>query len=71
MNIVLQAIVVGLLAILFNWIASFLVRPYFKVTLPEICKSWNKHHVMEITLFVAGFLGWLVSKPLLLNKANV
>ena len=68
MNIVLQAVVVGLLAILFGWIASFLVRPYFEVSLPEICKRWNKNRVMEVTLFVAGFLGWLISKPLLRSR---
>ena len=68
MNIVLQAFVVGLLAILFGWIASFLVRPYFKISLPEICKSWNKNRVMEVTLFIGGFLGWLVCKPLLRSR---
>ena len=68
MNIVLQAVIVGLLSILFGWIASFLVRPYFKVSLPEICKSWNKNRVMEVTLFVGVFLGWLICKPLLRSR---
>jgi hypothetical protein len=63
MNIIFEAILAGLMVILFGWIASFLVRPYFQVSLPEICASWNRKHVMEITLFLTGALGWLVLKP--------
>ena len=54
-----EAVYAGILAIVFGWIASFIVRPFFKVSLPEICKEWNKKRVMEVSLFVAGFLGWL------------
>ena len=61
MNLLSQAIVVGILAILFGWLASMLVRPFFKVSLPEICKRWNKHHVMEVTLFFTGFIGYLIT----------
>jgi hypothetical protein len=52
----LKAIITGLLVVLFGYLSSFLVRPFFKVDLPEICKTWNKNHVMEASLFVTGFL---------------
>jgi len=51
-----EAIVIGLAAVLMGYIASKLVRPYFKIDLPEICKNWNKKHVMEWSLFMTGFL---------------
>ena len=30
--------------------------------LPEICRSWNKYHVMEKTLFLTGFLIHIISQ---------
>ena len=70
MSLIIEAIVSGLFTIIFGWIASFLVRPFFKVSLPEICKSWNKHRVMEVTLFVAGALGWIVAKKAFTLRSN-
>lgn len=54
------ACVLGILLILVGRIASVLVRPYFKIDLPEICSRWNKKNVMEWSLFMTGFLLYLI-----------
>ena len=51
-----EAVVIGLLTILAGYVASELVKPFTKVSLPDICKTWNSKHTMEITLFVTGFI---------------
>lgn len=69
LTLIKEAALAGILAIVFGWIASFIVRPYFKVSLPDICAQWNKKRVMEVTLFVAGFLGWMTVR--LTNVGNL
>jgi len=54
------ATILGILITLVGRIASVIVRPYFKIDLPEICKSWNKKNVMEWSLFTTGFLLYLI-----------
>ncbi len=56
LRVIKEATFVGILTALIGYVASALVKPYFKVDLPEICKSWNKKHLMEISLFATGFL---------------
>jgi len=51
-----EAVFIGIAVVMMGYVASMIVRPYFKVDLPEICKSWNKKHVMEWSLFITGFL---------------
>jgi hypothetical protein len=55
-RVIKEATFVGILTALIGYVASALVKPYFKVDLPEICKSWNKKHLMEMSLFATGFL---------------
>ncbi len=55
-RVIKEATFVGILTALIGYVASALVKPYFKVDLPEICKSCNKKHLMEISLFATGFL---------------
>jgi hypothetical protein len=56
LRVIKEAIFVGILTALIGYVASALVKPYFNVDLPEICKSWNKKYLMEASLFATGFL---------------
>jgi hypothetical protein len=56
MTLVKRSIFFGLMAILAGHIASMIVKPYFKVDLPDICKTWNAKYLMEASLFVTGFI---------------
>ena len=68
LRVLFEAVVVGICLILFVYIASFIVSKFnLKPSLPEICATWNDKYVMEITLFVAGFLFHIVFELLGIN----
>ena len=50
-----EAIIIGLCLIVIGYLVSYCIKPYFKVSLPEICNDWNKNYVFEATLFLSGF----------------
>ena len=49
----------GLYTVVVGVIVSMVVKGTVKMNLPPICKSWNKKHVMEMTLFLTGMLVFL------------
>jgi len=67
-RIFFEAFFVGLVIVAVGLISSKLLRPYFKVDLPEICRSWNKKHIMEISLFTTGFLSYVLLEMSGINK---
>ena len=54
-----KAALFGLYTVVIGSIVSLLMRGSFKSNLPEVCKSWNKNHVMEICLFFTGAVVFL------------
>ena len=69
LKIVIESIVVGILLIPITIIAGWLVTAIVnKPSLPEVCATWNKHNIMEINLFVAGFLFHMISEYSGLNN---
>ena len=51
-----QAIVFALLYVLIGSVVGGLIGRFFSTSLPSVCKEWNKHHVMEVSLFFSGFI---------------
>ena len=68
MNIVIEGIVVGLSTVVMGTIVS---RGIKLATLPTNVpnKSWNRYFVMEIALFLTGFLLHIFFEIAGLNKA--
>lgn len=59
---VLESIVFGILLIPTVYIAGYIAKfVTSKPSLPEECSRWNEHYIMEINLFIAGFLFLFVS----------
>lgn len=50
-----QAVMFGVVAILLGLILS-MVFGFLKPELPEECSEWNKYYVMEVILFLTGFI---------------
>jgi hypothetical protein len=53
------ALIVVLIVVVTGYVASYLLKefvPSLSPSLPDICKKWNKNHIMEITLAVTGLL---------------
>tara|TARA_Y100001935_G_scaffold241621_1_gene231225 strand:- start:494 stop:733 length:240 start_codon:yes stop_codon:yes gene_type:complete len=56
MKLLVEAIAVGVITVVVGTIAGLVVGKLFSSNLPKVCKKWNKNHVMEISLFLTGFL---------------
>lgn len=68
LQVILEGIVVGVCLVLVGYVVSYSTKPYFKVSLPEICDSWNNKYVYEITLFMSGFLLHIIFELVGLNR---
>tara|TARA_B100001758_G_scaffold53652_1_gene44039 strand:- start:12762 stop:13004 length:243 start_codon:yes stop_codon:yes gene_type:complete len=55
-DLIVEAIIVGVMTIIFGNVSGILISPLFKVDLPKVCSTWNKFYTMEITLFLTGVL---------------
>lgn len=67
--IIIEAIVVGLSLIPFVYVTGMVAKLVTKKpALPEICEKWNKYYIMEVNLFLAGFLFHIVFELLGINK---
>lgn len=67
-QVLVEAFVVGLMTVVFGNLAGLIVAPFFKIDLPKQCKDWNKFYVMEISLFLTGFLIHLFCEYVGINK---
>lgn len=58
-NLFTEAIIVGIVTVFVGTLVSWGLGKSFSVDLPPVCKDWNKNYVMEISLFLTGFLAHL------------
>lgn len=58
-QLLLEAIIVGIITVVLGYIVGFVTKPFLEVSLPEACGEWNKNYVMEVNLFLIGFLAHL------------
>tara|TARA_B000000557_G_C20789575_1_gene450364 strand:+ start:242 stop:481 length:240 start_codon:yes stop_codon:yes gene_type:complete len=63
-----EAIIVGIATVIIGSIVGFIIGKFFSNNLPKICKEWNKHHVMEISLFLTGFILHILCEFIGINK---
>ena len=68
MQILIEALIVGIITVVVGTIIGFLVGKFFAVDLPAICKKWNKNHLMEISLFLTGFFIHIICEYSGINK---
>ena len=67
-QLLIEAIVVGILTVVVGTIVGFVLGSSFSTNLPKICKSWNKNHIMELSLFLTGFFIHLLCEFSGVNK---
>ena len=58
----MESLVFGLIVVIIGNFTGFVIGKYFSSNLPPICKSWNKNHIMEISLFITGMASYLLIK---------
>ena len=57
--LLVEATVVGMITVIIGSIVGFILAKYFSPNSPNSPKTsrdWNKNHIMEISLFLTGFL---------------
>ena len=68
MNLLIEAILVGLVVLAIGSIVGYLIGRTMGVDLPKVCKEWNKNHMMEISLFLTGVFTHIFFELLGLNS---
>lgn len=68
MNLVVEGISVGIVVVIIGYFVSIIVGKIMTVDMPRLCREWNKNHIMEICLFITGFLTHVIFELLGLNK---
>lgn len=55
------AVFVGVLMIPLVYLAAIPAKLLVgKPALPEICSKWNEHYIMEVNVFISGFMLGLI-----------
>ena len=54
-KISIESVIAGILTVISGVLISYIIKLFMPSNLPDICKDWNKFHVMEISLFFTGF----------------
>jgi hypothetical protein len=63
-----EATFVGIFIMIVGYIVSSLLSRFFtKKHYHSECKDWNKNHIMEIALFLTGFMTHLLCEYFKLN----
>ena len=62
MYIIFQAIIAGLASVFIGAVIAYILSYFMLDHLPASCEAWNKHHIMEGSLFLTGFFVHLFRK---------
>ena len=62
-TVFIEACVVGIALIPMVYIAGFIAKKLVaKPSLPEVCSTWNQNYIMEVNVFIAGFLFHMIAQ---------
>lgn len=67
-KLLIEAIIVGIITVICGLAAGYIVSRIEPSESPKECKEWNKNHVMEKSLFLAGIFIHLSCEFLQINK---
>lgn len=57
LQLLFEAIIVGVISLIIIYVVSWSLKPLLGVKgLPNECKSWNKNHLMDISIILSGML---------------
>ena len=56
MRLFKEALFVGFMTVFIGSIVGYAVGKMNNIDLPDVCKKWNKNHIMEVSLFLTGFI---------------
>lgn len=57
LQLLFEALIVGVVSLILIYAVTAGLRPWLGVEgLPSDCKTWNKHHIMEVSIIISGML---------------
>jgi multisubunit Na+/H+ antiporter MnhE subunit len=59
---------VGIVLVIIGIIVTNLFKFIHNNNLPDVCKNWNKNYIMEINLFLIGFIAHMLFEMIGANK---
>ena len=69
-NLLLKAVYTGIVFIILGLIMSMVFKS-LKPELPADCEKWDENHIMEISLFAAGFVfRYLLENKMISNRVK-
>lgn len=68
MHYIVEAIIFGIMVAIIGNITPLIIGKRFSNELPDICNTWNKYYVMEVSLFLTGFLAHILCEFIGINK---
>ena len=67
-QLIIEGSVVGIVLVVIGVILTCLLKNINNDNLPDVCKSWNKNYIMEINLFLIGFIAHMLFEMTGANK---
>jgi xanthine/uracil permease len=67
-KVLLEAVLVGVGVVILGTIVSYGISMLNPVKLEKVCEGWNKYYVMELSLFLTGFLFHIIFEITGLNR---
>ena len=59
-NEIIYVVIVGIIVVLCGLISHYLLNLFIQFKVPIECADWNKHHIMELSLFMTGIMTYIV-----------
>ena len=63
----INAIIIGIITVIIGSLIGYIMGQVSHISVPNLCKEWNKYHIMEITLFATGVMLYFASNLLGFN----
>lgn len=67
-QLIIEGCVVGIVLVIIGIIITNLFKFIHNNNLPDVCKNWNKNYIMEINLFLIGFIAHMLFEMIGANK---
>ena len=67
-QLIIEGLVVGIVLVIIGVIFTNLFKFINNNNLPDVCKNWNKNYIMEMNLFLIGFITHMLFEMIGANK---
>jgi len=67
-QLIIEGCVVGIVLFIIGIIITNLFKFIYNNNLPDIYKNWNENYIMEINLFLIGFIAHMLFEMIGANK---